>query len=106
MSQEKFLDDLIIQIAERNLSSIFKSDLEKEKSIYRNYCLSIAENKPSGFLGSMAFYLECDNEFSRRFKKLGIAVKEDPVEPLHDYEHQLKDSGLSRLSELEKKLGK
>jgi len=106
MSREKFLDDLISQIAERNLPSIFESDLEKEKSIYRGYCLSIAENKPSGFLGSWAFRLACDNEFTRRFKKLGIAVKEDPVEPLHDYEHQLKDSGLSRLSELEKKLGK
>ena len=106
MSREKFLDYLISQITKRNLPSIFESDLEKEKSIYRGYCLSIAENKPSGFLGSWAFHLACDNEFSRRFKKLGIAVKEDPVEPLHDYEHQLKDSGLSRLSELEKKLGK
>ena len=106
MSREKFLDNLISQIAERNLSSIFESDLEKEKSIYRGYCLSIAENKPSGFLGSMGFHFQCDNEFSRRFKKLGIAVKEDPVELLHDYEHQLKDSGLSRLLELEKKLGK
>ena len=106
MSREKFLDILISQIAERNLPSIFESDLEKEKSIYRGYCLSITENKPSGFLGSLGFHFECDNEFSRQFKKLGIAVKEEPVEPLHDYEHQLKNSGLSRLSELEKKLEK
>ena len=106
MSREKFLYDLISQIAERNLSSIFESDLEKEKTVYRDYCLSISENKPSGFLGSMTFHIECDNEFSRRFKKLGIYVKDDPVAPLHDYEHQLKDSGLNRLSELEKKLGK
>jgi hypothetical protein len=106
MSREIFLEELIAQIKERNLPSVFESELEKEKSVYRGYCLSIVENKPSGFLGSMAFHLECDNEFSRRFKKLGITVKEDPVKPLHDYEHQLKDSGLSRLSELEKKLGK
>jgi len=106
MGQEQFLDDLLSQIKERNLSSVFESELEKERSIYRDYCLSMAEIKPSGFLGSMAFLLECDNEFNRRFKKLGITVKDDPVPPLHDYEHQLKNSGLSRLSELEKKLGK
>ena len=106
MGQEQFLDDLLRQIKEKNLSSVFESELEKERSVYRDYCLSLVEIKPSGFLGSMAFHLECDNEFNRRFKKLGIAVKEDPVASLHDYEHQLKDSGLDRLTELEKKLGK
>jgi hypothetical protein len=33
-------------------------------------------------------------------------VKNDLVAPLHDYEHQLKNLGQRRLSELEKKLGK
>ena len=64
------------------------------------------EKKPSGFYGWMSFHDTCRAEFNAKFKKIGIAVKEDPVLPLHDYEHQLKDSGLDRLSELEKKLGK
>ena len=106
MSKEKFLDDLMRNIKERNLSSVFESEVVKEKAVYRTYCLSIAENKPAGFFGSWAFHIECENEFTRRFKKLGITVKDDPVPALHDYEHQLKDSGMERLSELEKKLGK
>ena len=106
MSKEKFLDDLMRNIKERNLSSVFESEVVKEKAVYRTYCLSIAKNKPSGFFGSWAFHVECENEFTRRFKKLGMTVKDDPVPPLHDYEHQLKDSGMKRLSELEKKLGK
>jgi hypothetical protein len=106
MSREKFLDDLINQIVERNLSSIFESELKKEISIYLDYCTSLEEKKPSGFYGWMSFHEKCKSEFSIKFKKLGISVKDDPVAPLHDYEHQLKDSGLNRLSELEKKLGK
>ena len=102
MSREKFLDDLITQIAERNLSSILYSDLKIEISIYLDFCTSLEEKKPSGFYGWMSFHDKCRTEFSNKFKKLGISVKDDPVTPLHDYEHQLKDSGLDRLSELEK----
>ncbi len=107
MDKEQYLEELMAEIKEKYSSSILESQvniyLEQYQQFYRE---TISPNPAQGFTANMGWHLQRKSEFDDEFKNLGIRVNEDPVEKLHDYENQLKQTGMSRLSELEKKLDK
>ena len=107
MDKEQYLEELMAEIKEKYSSSMFESELDEYKSRYYDfYRENISPNPAQGFAANMGWHVQRKSEFDDVFKNLGIRVDEDPVEKLHDYEHQLKQTGMSRLSELEKKLDK
>ena len=107
MNKEQFFEEMMAEIKEKHSSSIFESEVNVYLSRYQKfYRENILINPTKGFTAVIGWYSQRKKEFYEEFRKLGIKVKEDPVEPLHDYEHQLKETGMSRLAELEKKLDK
>ena len=107
MDKEQYLQQLMAEIKEKYSSSIFESELDEYKSRYYVFFReNILMHPIQGFSSVAGWYSERQIEFYKEFKKLGIKIKENPVSPLHDYEHQLKQTGMNRLSELEKKLDK
>ena len=107
MDKEQYLEELMAEIKRQHGSSILESQaniyLRRYEQYYRE---NISPNPAQGFAANMGWHVQRKSEFDDVFKNLGIRVDEDPVEKLHDYEHQLKQTGMSRLSELEKKLDK
>lgn len=107
MKKAQFFEELMARIKEKNITSMLESEvnvyLDRYKQYYRE---NISMNPSHGFRANMGWHIQRKNEFFDEFNKLGIKVKQDPVAPLHDYEHQLKETGMSRLDELKKKLDK
>jgi hypothetical protein len=107
MDKAQFIKDIMAEIKEKYSSSIFESELGSYRSRYYDfYRDNILMHPTKGFSSIAGWFSERQNEFNEEFRKLGIKVKEDPIAPLHEYEHQLKETGMSRLGELEKKLNK
>jgi hypothetical protein len=107
MNKEQFFEETMAEIKEKYSASIYVSELNQYIDRYYDfYRENIAMNPTKGFTAVVGWYNQRKNEFYEVFRKLGIKVKQDPIAPLHDYEHQLKESGMNRLSELEKKLNK
>jgi hypothetical protein len=99
------IENLIYEIKSSNISSVYESELNKYVSRYQNYYReNVLTNPTKGFSAVIGWYDQRRKEFYEEFKKLGISIKDDPIAPLHDYEHQLKQTGMNRLSELERKL--
>lgn len=99
------IENLILEIKNSNISSVYESELNKYLSRYQNYYReNVSMNPTKGFTAVIGWYDQRRKEFYKEFKKLGISIKDNPILPLHDYEHQLKQNGMNRLSELEKKL--
>lgn len=99
------IENLISELKEKNISSMYESELDKYiNRYYQYYRENVAMNPTSGFTAVIGWYQQRRKEFYEDFKLLGINVKDNPVAPLHDYEHQLKQTGMNRLSELERKL--
>jgi len=99
------IENLIAELKSRNVSSIYEFDLNKYISRYQQYYReNVAMNPTKGFTAVIGWYDQRRKEFYEEFKKIGIHVKDNPVPPLHEYEHQLKQTGMNRLSELERKL--
>lgn len=99
------IENLISEIKEKNISSIYESEFDRYVSRYQNYYReNVSANPTRGFTAVVGWYHQRRKEFYEEFKTLGINVKDNPVAPLHDYEHQLKSTGMNRLSELERKL--
>ena len=107
MDKEQFIEDIMAEIKEKHSSSIFESKLRIYRSRYCDfYRDNILMHPIKGISSIERWFSDRQNEFYEEFRRLGIKVKQDPVAPLHDYEHQLKETGMNRLSELEKKLDK
>lgn len=107
MDKEQFFEEMMAEIKEKHSASMFESEVNVYLSRYQKFCReNISPNPAEGFSANWGWHIQRKNEFNDEFKKLDIKVKDDPVEPLHDYEHQLKQTGMGRLSELEKKLDK
>lgn len=107
MDKEQFIEEMMAEIKEKHSSSIFESELGSYRSRYYDFYRDNILMHPIKGISSIAgWFSDRQNEFNDEFRRLGIKVKQDPVAPLHDYEHQLKETGMNRLSELEKKLDK
>ena len=107
MEIEQFFEEMMAEIKANYSASMFESEVNLYLDRYQQYYReNISMNPSHGFTANMGWHIQRKNEFYEEFRKLGIKVKEDPVAPLHEYEHQLKETGMSRLGELEKKLNK
>ena len=107
MNKEQCFEEMMAEIKAKYSASIFESEVNTYLDRYQQYYReNIAMNPTKGFTAVVGWYHQRKNEFNDEFKKLGIKVKADLVAPLHDYEHQLKQTGMGRLRELENKLDK
>ena len=107
MDKEQFFEEMMAEIKAKYSASMFESEVNLYLDRYQQYYReNILMNPTKGLTAVIGWYSQRKKEFYEEFRKLGIKLKEDPVEPLHDYEHQLKQTGMNRLSELEKKLDK
>lgn len=107
MDKEQFFEEMMAEIKEKYSSSIFESQVNTYLNRYQQYYReNISPNPAEGFSANWGWYIQRKNEFNDEFKKLDIKVKDDPVATLHEHEHELKKTGMDRLSELEKKLDK
>lgn len=99
-----FLEKIIDEINQHYEGKTFvhNSDLREYRDRYYTYCLNRLEDKPSGFFGWVSFSNDTTRKFNEAFYKLNIEIIEDEVLSLHDYD--LKETGMNRLSELERKL--
>ena len=107
MDKEQFFEEMMAEIKAKYSASMFESEVNLYLDRYQQYYReNILINPTKGLTAVIGWYSQRKKEFYEEFRKLGIKVKEDPVAPLHEYEHQLKETGMSRLAELEKKLDK
>lgn len=99
-----FLEKLIEEIKQKYEGevSVHHSELREYRDRYYTYCLNQLETRPSGFFGWVSFSNDTTSKFDEAFNKLNIEIIRDEIEPLHD--HELKQTGMNRLSELESKL--
>lgn len=107
MEIEQFFEEMMAEIKAKYSASMFESEVNLYLDRYQQYYReNISMNPTKGLTAVIGWYSQRKKEFFEEFRKLGIKIKEDPVAPLHEYEHQLKETGMSRLGELEKKLNK
>lgn len=97
------LDKLVNEIKQNygDRTSLYDSELREYRDRYYTHCLNQLEDRPSGFFGWVSFSNDVTKKFDEELSKLGIKIMEDPIKPLHN--HELKQSGMNRLSELERK---
>jgi len=98
-----FLDTLVSKIKEQYGNQIYESQIGTFYDSYLNYYTENVSPQPKlGFVAVVGWNNDRLKEFKKHLKYNGISVLEDVAEPLHSY--ILKNSGLDRLSELERKL--
>jgi len=100
------LEELINEIKQKydGKISIHHSELREYRDRHYAYCLNQLETKPSGFFGWVSFSNETTRKFNEAFDELNIEIIYDEIEASHGYE--LKETGLNRLNELEKRIKK